>query len=92
MTDDLARAALDPNAAVAAPAPVFEVSSERYYVTAPVTVTSQTSSKGLDLVLSVEIPKKPGRVRFFVFWVLIKLASRVMRFSFEIYRPRAPWE
>lgn len=90
MTDDLARAALDPNAAVAAPAPVFE--PPRYYVTAPVTVTNQTSSKGLDLVLSVEIPKRPGRARFFVFWVLIKLASRVMKFSFEIYRPRAPWE
>lgn len=77
----LLMAALDPNAAISAsmalpaPTPV---------VFAPVEETAAYHE--LTLSVEVEPPKPISRWRFFLFWLLIRLAARVYPFNFEIHR------
>lgn len=46
----------------------------------------------LTLAVTVAPPSPLKRWRFFVFWLIIKLAARVYPFEFEIYRTERPWE
>lgn len=83
--DILARAAVDPNAAVAAPEPDHEPE-----VVAGVPAPAR--ERALTLAVEVDPPPTHSRWRFLVFWCLVKLAARVYPFRFEIYRTRYPWE
>lgn len=85
----LARAALDPQAALNA-APMALADSVRAEVVAGVPAPERL--RGLTLEVTVEPPAPYSRWRFFIFWVLLKLAARVYRFEFRVHRTREPWE
>jgi hypothetical protein len=85
----LARAALDPEAAILARA-LVPVASDP--VEAPAGVVALERYRGLTLAVEVDPPPPHRRWRFFLFYCLIKLAARVYPFRFEIYRTRQPWE
>lgn len=85
----LARASIDPLAAVAAydaaqAEPPLEVVAD---VEAPERVR-----RALTLAVVVEPPPPHRRWRFFLFFCLVRLAARVYPFEFELYRTRFPWE
>lgn len=87
----LARAAYDPEAALAA---IPEVDQEpvALEVVAGVPALERTREHGLTLAIEVDPPPPFKRWRYFLFYVLVKLAARAYPFKFEIYRTRQPWE
>lgn len=80
MNRSLALAALDPDAAIAAAA--------RAPAVTPIIRVAPTPDVREDrplALLKVEVEQRPiSRWRFFIFWLLIKLAARVCGFKFEI--------
>lgn len=78
-----ALAALDPEAAMADDEPAAPP---------PPVATQLVRRPGLTLSVEVDPPPPHSRWRFFVFWLLVKLAARVYPFRFEIYRTPDPRE
>lgn len=87
----LGLAALDPEAAMAA-IPMVEEESKALEVVAGVPAIERTREHGLTLAIEVDPPAPYRRWRYFLFYVLVKLAARIYPFKFEIYRTRHPWE
>ncbi len=87
----LARAAFDPEAAMAASE---HIDHEAPPIEAPAGVYAPERIKQHALTLAVECDTPPPykRWRYFVFYHLIKLAAWFYPFKFEIYRTREPWE
>ena len=79
----LAMAALDPNQAIAA---AERVPSWSPQVIAPPPVEVVRAEPGQEPVLSVEVVPRGriSRLRFLVFWLLLRLACWVYPFRFEI--------
>ena len=84
----LARAAIDPSAAINA-ARVARAPGPKLEVVAGVPAPQRL--RALTLAVEVDPPPEHSRWRFFVFWLLVRLAARVYPFHFEIYRTREPF-
>ena len=82
MSDPLGYAALDPNAAAGAPMPALPTPEWTLSAAPP----PPPKRHELTLAAYVDKPRRLQRWRFFIFWLLLKLAARVYRFDFEIYR------
>lgn len=77
----IARAAIDPSAAIEA--------TERNPEAAAVPTQAMLRYRAIPgLTMAVEVEPIPvhSRWRFFVFWLLVRLAARVYPFKFELYR------
>lgn len=77
----LALAALDPNAAIAAAQEAPRPQAPTILVPR---IEGEAEYQELVLSVAVEQPRQLSWWRFAVFWLCIKLASRVCKFSFEI--------
>lgn len=85
----LARAALDPNAAIAA-APAAD--NARVELEAPAGVAAPARVPGITLDIEIVPPPPFSRWRWFLCWALLKLAARVYPFKLDLYRTPRAWE
>jgi hypothetical protein len=89
VADPLGLAALNPDAAAQAEMP--DLSAASFWID---DVSSSPALKRHEMTLVAHVDKPLGfrRWRFLLFWVLLKLAARVYKFDFEIYRNPKPGE
>lgn len=87
----LARAALDPEAAMEA-RELADTSPSELESVAGVLAIERTRVHGITMAVEVDPPPEHSRWRFFVFYQLIRLACWFYPFKFEFYRTRQPWE
>ncbi len=95
MSNDLALAALNPDAAILAPAyePMREIRHAVVRTTVEETTTGQrTTSTETQISFAVEVARPPeyARWRFMLFYFLIRMASRLFPFTFEFYSTPEP--
>jgi hypothetical protein len=83
VADPLSLAALNPDAAARAEVPTLIPDSWSDEFGRP---GSPAKKRDASLVVYVDPPSPRSRWRFFLFWCLIKLAARVYKFNFEVYR------
>jgi len=88
VSDALALAAVDPNRAIEL-GPPPEVIEDRPLV---IDALREQPKHALTLGVTIAPPLPHQRWRFFLFWLLVKLATRIYGFEFEIYRTPKPWE
>lgn len=86
MNRQLAMASLDPNAAIAAAARASQPGPRVVEPRSAELVIADRAAEPFVLAVEVQRPKPLGRWRFFVFWLLIRLAAKVYPFKLEIYR------
>src|SRR5580692_9631201 len=85
----LARAAMDPNAAITA-SPVAETAA--FELETPAGVVAPERVRGITMAVEIDPPARYGRWRWLVTYWLLKLAARIYPFRVEFYRTRRPWE
>lgn len=85
----LARAAMDPNAAIEA-APIADLAPIELDATAGVPETEPL--RAITMAVEVEPPPPHRRWRFFCMYWLMKLAAWFYPCRVEFYRTRRPWE
>lgn len=84
----LARAALDPGAAIDA----TDLADEEPQLEVVAGVPAPQRVHAITMAVEVPPPAPLSRWRFFLFYCLVRLAARVYPFQFELYRTRHPWE
>lgn len=87
----LARAGLNPNAAIAASA-AADAAPVALEAPGGIPSIAPRRVRGLTMAVTVDSPPRHRCWRFFLWYILIKLAARVYPFKLELYRTRQPWE
>ena len=85
----LARAALDPNAAIAA-APAAD--RARVELESPAGVAAPARVPAITLDIEIAPPAAFSRWRWMLCWMLLKLAARIYPFKLDLYRTPHSWE
>jgi hypothetical protein len=80
---------MDPNAAIEA-APLAEAAS--FELEAPAGVVAVERARGITMAVEIETPPPHRRWRWFLSYLLLRLAARVYPFRLELYRTRRSWE